>query len=215
MRFINSLIVLALASLACMASPLSVSEVNIPPGKVLFQDDFSDPSSGWDRLQDAPEGTLDYVDGEYRIFVNRNNLMLSSNPGLSFTDVRIQVNATKIAGPDDDDFGIVCRSKDKNNFYFLIISSDGYFGIGKVQDGSQELIGINEMPPSESIIQGRATNHLRADCVGNNLSLYVNGIQLATVKDSDFSSGDVGLVAGTFVIPGNNVHFDNFTVLKP
>ena len=32
-------------------------------------------------------------------------------------------------GPDDNDFGIICRYIDDNQFYYAIISSDGYYGI--------------------------------------------------------------------------------------
>ena len=38
---------------------------------ILFQDDFSDPESGWDRFSDD-SGLTDYVDGAYRITVNQD-----------------------------------------------------------------------------------------------------------------------------------------------
>ncbi len=71
------------------------------------------------------------------------------------------------------------------------------------------------MLPSEDIKQGAVTNHLRADCIGDTLKLHANGIMLGAVQDTDFHSGDVGLIAGTFDKPGTEVRFDNFSVLKP
>jgi hypothetical protein len=71
------------------------------------------------------------------------------------------------------------------------------------------------MPPSEAIRQGNDRNHLHAECVGENLSLYVNGILLAVVQDAEFSAGETGLFVGTFETPGSEVHFDNFAVLQP
>jgi hypothetical protein len=53
------------------------------------------------------------------------------------------------------------------------------------------------------------------DCVGEALTLYVNGIQIASVADSDFAKGDVGLMAGTYDITGTDIHFDNFIVRQP
>jgi hypothetical protein len=35
------------------------------------------------------------------------------------------------------------------------------------------------------------------------------------VSDSDFASGDVGLLAGTYDEVGTDIHFDNFVVRKP
>ena len=69
--------------------------------------------------------------------------------------------------------------------------------------------------PSEQINQGNATNAIRADCVGDNLTLYANGTILADVRDSRFTSGDVGLIAGTFDIPGAEILFDDFVVRQP
>lgn len=216
-RLIILVTTLLLSTLACQSIVQSGDQGDSTPsdlGQVLFQDDFSNSSSGWDRVN-LEDGVTDYANGIYRMFVSDSDTDIWANPGLNFTDVQIEVDATKIGGDDNNDFGIICRYTDTENFYFLIISSDGYYGIGKVIDGEQGLIGSESMPPSEVISKGNAENHLRADCVGNTLSLYVNGEQLASYDDPDLTSGDVGLIAGTFEVPGTEIHFDNFMVLKP
>ncbi|MCI0521689.1 MAG: hypothetical protein L0Z70_15700 [Chloroflexi bacterium] len=190
------------------------SEGSAPANNVLFQDDFSDTSSGWDRVN-APEGVTDYVDGAYRIFANAENTDVWANPGLDFTDVIVDVDATKVDGDDNNDFGVLCRYQDSDNFYFMLISSDGYYGVGIVQNGEQNLIGVDAMPPSDKITIGNATNHLRAECIGDKLKLSVNGEFLAEYQDATFASGDVGLLAGAFETPGTDIHFDNFVVYKP
>ena len=206
---------LALLAGSCQVLPLNTPRAERPSGSVLFQDEFSDPSSGWDRRPQDPDGFLDYSEGVYRIQVNSAHKMVWAGPGLTFADLRLEVDATRVAGPEDDDFGLVCRAVDRGNFYFFAISSDGYYGIGKVKDGAPELVGMAAMPPSEAIRRGKDSNHLRADCVGENLSLYVNGDLLATVQDAEFSDGEAGLLVGTFETPGTEVHFDNFAVLQP
>ena len=56
-----------------------------------------------------------------------------ANPGSeSFIDTRIEVDATKNGGPDDNDFGIICRYTAAESFYYAIISSDGYYSIMKM-----------------------------------------------------------------------------------
>lgn len=211
-------LVLFLSTTACSMLPAEEGDpqpTSPPlPANVLFQDDFSDPSSGWDRVS-VEDGITDYADGVYRIFVNTINTDVWANPELNFSDASIEVDATKVGGSDNNDFGVLCRYADADNFYFFIISSDGYYGIGKLLDGEQKLIGVDAMPPSEAIKQGDASNHLRADCIGSKLSLYVNGEFLAQYEDSDLASGDVGLIAGTIDAPGTDIHFDNLQVLKP
>lgn len=202
--------VLVLAALACGSSTPAEP---LPEG-VLFQDDFSDTSSGWDRVN-VEDGITDYADGVYRIWVNSTSTDVWANPGLDFTDTIVEVEATKVGGPDDNDFGVICRYQDESNFYFFIISSDGYYGLGKVVAGEQVLIGEEELMPSDAIKLGNVTNTIQADCVGSTLTLYANGAQLTSVQDSSFTSGDVGLLAGTFDEPGTDIHFDNFVVRQP
>jgi hypothetical protein len=202
--------VMVLAALACSSG----TEAEALPAGVLFQDDFSDTSSGWDRVN-VDEGVTDYVDGSYRIFVNTDSTDVWANPGLNFTDTIIEVEAEKVGGPDDNDFGVICRYEDTNNFYFFILSSDGYYGVGRVVDGVQELLGEAELMPSDDIQTGNVTNNIKADCVGSTLTLYANGVQLISIEDTAFTSGDVGLLAGTFDTPGTDIYFDNFVVRQP
>ena len=186
----------------------------VPSGGVLFKDDFSDPGSGWMQGEDE-YGKTEYFDGSFRILVNADVTGKISIPRLFFKDVIIEVDATKVAGADDNDFGVICRYQDENNFYFFEISSDGYYSIGKYKENQLELIGMQQMQTSDAIRQGQATNRIRATCIGSLLSLSVNGQKLIEVEDIDFPSGDVGLMAGTFETPGTDILFDNFTVIKP
>lgn len=212
---------LALAALACGLPGGSTGSTG-SDGPVLFQDDFTNTSSGWDRYTDT-NGSTDYANGVYRINVLIDTYLFWANPGRDFTDAIIEVDATKIGGTpeidddDDNNYGIICRHRDVENFYVLVISSDGYYGIRKRFQGVGELgfIGIEGMDFSDAINQGNATNRLRAECIGNTLRLIVNGTTVMETIDSDITSGDAGLMAGTFSAPTVDIHFDNFVVLRP
>jgi hypothetical protein len=209
---------LVFTALACQTANTFMGDSQatspVKPERLLFQDDFSDPNSGWDSLQNE-DGITDYQDGQYRILVDTTNTDVWANPGLTFTDTIIDVDATKVGGDDNNDFGIVCRYKDDENFYFFVISSDGYYGIGKVKDGQQVLVGMESMPPTDAVKQGNAANHIQAVCDGIILRLVVNGELLAETTDPDLASGDAGLLAGSFEHPGTDILFDNFVVREP
>jgi hypothetical protein len=215
--------VLLFASLACNTSSLPIlGGKTATPNKILYQDDFSDTSTGWASITDA-DGITDYDDGFYRIRVDtigsdKNGMDMWSHPGQDLEgDVRVEVDATKIGGPDSNDIGVLCRYTKKDdafNFYYFLITSDGYVGIAKMKDSHSKMISGKEMTES-SEIKKTSTNHIRADCVGKKLTLYVNGKQVATATDDEFTSGDIGLLAGTFEEPGVDIHFDNFVVSKP
>ncbi len=194
--------------LAATAAPLIGTET------IIYQDDFLDPSSGWDRYA-GEDAITDYESGGYRILVNDENSYFWSNPYMFFSDILVEVQATKIAGPDDNDFGLICRYQDAQNFYFFLISSDGYYSINKYRDGEYEIVGRESYTFDEGIRQGQATNLLQASCVGDVLALTVNGERLFEVQDGDFSGGDVGLIAGTFAEPGTDILFKNFKVMRP
>ncbi len=188
----------------------------IPDSRILFQDDFSDPSSGWPSSHDPSANTItDYVSDGYEIYVGLDNYTVWATPGLDEADVSVEVSATKTAGPDDNTFGVICRYQDADNFYVLQISSDGYASISKRQAGEWRLLGADEWLYSEAIVQGESANALRADCVGDTLVLYVNGELLVEAQDTEFVSGDVGLLAGTFDTPGVDILFDDFIVRQP
>jgi hypothetical protein len=209
---ITVLAVFTIATLAC--SLFNGDGLSLVPPGVLFQDEFSNPSSGWDQVDDG-EAFTDYANDAYRIIVNVENTDVWANPGLNFTDTVIEVEATKLGGPDDNDFGLICRYQSPSNFYFFLISSDGFYSIGKWSGGEQISISSESMEYSEAINQGSASNTIRADCVGSRLTLWVNDQLLVEATDTDFTTGDVGLIAGTFAIPGTDIQFDNFVVREP
>ncbi len=220
--FLAALVVLLMACSFSFGSGSggSPSATATPQAKILFQDDFSDPGSGWDRVKDDTTGSLtDYVDGRYRILVNESQTDIWANPGKNFDgDIVVAVDAVRNSGPKDNDFGIICRYQDADNYYYFVISSDGYVGIGKVVNGEQKLLNKEgKMVPSDKLPQGKdATYHLVASCIGDVLTLTVNGKRIMTVKDGSLApSGDAGLLAGTFDTKGTDILFDNFVVRRP
>jgi len=226
------LFVLLITTLACSLfsgdAPSSVPLEQAPAGdapsapsadsNILFKDDFSDTNSGWDR-NSWDTGLTDYGNGVYRMQVNTPTYDVWANPGKYFEgDVRVEADASKVSGEDDNDYGLICRysgSPDSPSYYFFIISSDGYSVIGKITAGSTEYLSSEKMIPTDAIKQGNASNHLRADCIGSTLTFYVNGQQVATATDSSFTGGDIGFMAGTFDIPSTEINFSNLVVSKP
>lgn len=206
---INLIAILLLVSLL-----LAACSVTADPGEVVFQDDFSRPISGWDRYYD-PTYSSDYYEGGYRIHVLEPNTDAWASPRLDLADVQIEVDATKLGGPDDNVFGVLCRYKDSRNFYFFLVSSDGYTGIGVYKDGRRRLLTDDSLLPSEAVNRGNALNHIRVDCDGYRLRLIVNGILVAEAQAAEWPRGDVGLIAGTYDQAGTEILFDNFSVLQP
>ena len=185
---------------------------------VLFSDKFDGSQDcGWALYNRG--GTVVMVEDEtLRLSTSQPGQIWWTNPGRQFDDVIITVDAQQVEGPNDNAFGVICRYQNEENFYLFLISSDGYYMIGKYQTGNsqiQYLTGDGEFMVSDLINQGTSINQIRASCIGNQLTLSVNGIQVDTVTDPTFVTGDVGVGASTFE-PGTAViAFDDFRVLAP
>jgi hypothetical protein len=156
---------------------------------------------------------MDYDSGGYRILVRQADMNFWSTPAGNFGDVRVEADVTRLNGPDENRAGLMCRYQNGNH-YFFIVSNDGFYAIGKFTGGQAILIGQESMVQN-GIIETDGVNHLRADCIGDTLTFYVNFNQVASTLDADFATGGVGVLAGAFDEPGVDVLFQNFVVMQP
>ncbi len=212
MRLSSLSLLLVLLLSACQSSMLA--DLATRPGDRLFWDDFSDPAAGWPEASDEV-GTLAFSDGTYHLTVDSPSYDLWAVSGHSFRAVQVEADAARLAGPEVNRFGLICGYRDTQNFFFFIISSDGYYALGKIEGDSASLIGQEMMAYSRTIAQGTATNHLQLECAGQTLRGSINGQVVAVADDDGLSSGDAGLLAGAFEEGGVVISFDNFVVTKP
>ena len=206
----SSLILILLLS-ACLPATIPVLP-SANSGDILYQEEFENNTTGWARLSND-NGIMDYDGGGYRILVQQPKLNFWSTPEKDFGDVRVEADVIKINGPDENRMGLLCRYQ-SGNYYFFIISNDGFYVIGKFIGGITLLLGQTAMQASE-VIQTGTMNHLRADCIGNTLTFYINFTEVASAVDTDLPTGDVGVLAGAFSEPGVDVLFDHFVVIQP
>lgn len=203
------LFTLIFTSCSSPAAPVVPSAIS---GATLYQEEFDDNKTGWDRISND-NGIMDYDSGGYRMLVHSPGYNLWSTPEKNYTDARVEVDVFRLDGPTENRMGLMCRYQN-GDYYFFVISNDGFYAIGKFIGGQTLLLGQTEMQSTESIQQD-AVNHLRADCIGNTLTFYINYTQVASVQDSDFPSGDVGLLTGAFSEAGVDVLYDHFMVIQP
>ena len=186
----------------------------------LFVDDFSgEQDCGWKLYnQGGAVSEIDEEAGVLRISTSQPGQVWWTNTGRNYDDVIVNVQARQVGGPNNNAYGLICRYQNEKNFYVFLISGDGYYTIGKYQSSSDQITYLTENGQyqfSDVINQGMATNQIRASCIGDELSLTVNGIPLFTTTDPTFVTGDVGLAVSTLEPGTAVVEFDNFTVLAP
>jgi hypothetical protein len=184
-----------------------------------YEDDFSDPGSGWEVGEDEG-GSVGYGDGYYFVTsVNEGKAMW----GLAqrhFTDVMIDVDTIQISAPANNNnaYGVKCRVQTEEvelggDGYALLISGDGYYSIQLITGGDYE--ALVPWTQSGAIRQGNAANHVRAVCDGTRLALFVNEEFLAEAEDDTYASGDISLMAATLEAEPTEIHFGNLAVVEP
>jgi hypothetical protein len=158
---------------------------------------------------------MGYSNGGYLISVDLTFAPIWSIRNQDFDDISLEVDAARTAGPQDGYYGLVCRHLDGENYYTLVVAENGFVGIGIVEDG-EKLRFLQEGVAPDGVLKPEGTpNHLRADCIGDSLVLYANGVKVAEVTDATFDSGVSGLLAGTLKEAGLRVLFDNLTARVP
>jgi hypothetical protein len=193
----------------------------------IFSDDFSDTSRGWPRgtfLKDTKYyHVADYHHDAYRIFNAPSGTAQpfgSKADALNFNfgfqeDVIVEVDAKVIgeAPSGIDNWGIICRAQGYNNYYLMTIGPAGSSGIYKHEKGNWRTLDIGSK--SAYIHGGTEENHLRGDCLGDRLTLFVNGRKVVEAKNPTFDSGVAGLYVGDTGDEKLEVLFDNFLVSFP
>ncbi|MBP9676447.1 MAG: hypothetical protein KBD67_06890 [Anaerolineaceae bacterium] len=197
------------------------------------------PSDGGDGDTEAPkffrdefEGNLDNYNlmlwtgrfGKTDVFIEDARLKFRLNaiylaPYLvytphTYTDVRLEVLTENLA-VNENHMTLVCRYDEDRGWYEFNIGSDGLFRINyydaKVLKNYVRLWNGG----SNDINLGRQFNKITAECVGSQLSLYVNDVLLKTVEHKDLREGRVGLGVSSFSSTPVQVDFDYFDISQP
>jgi hypothetical protein len=181
--------------------------------EALFQDDFSDPNSGW-SLSEETQYLTRYEDGELRLFADNDASPYGYRVTYveqSFADVSVEVDVRRVSGDDAAHVYLVCRRVDGDNYVFGDVNSEGDARVGALVQGEQQIAadveGVNGLQ--------EGPNHVRLDCVGNQAALYVNGTLVASAQVDGPAMGGVGLSAGGAGQGQNDFRFDNFAVYAP
>lgn len=187
-----------------------LSPVEGPSGPLLlFEDDFSNSGSGWLEAADAESGQ-GYRNGQFFFEVRSPDLIVWDNAGGNFRDFVLEVEARQMSGALESSYGVLLRYIDDGNFYRFDLTGDGYYAVSKLEYG--EWVTLVDWQESAHVKVRGEVNRIRVVCQGPRMTLYVNGGELASVEDSSFERGDVGLFASTFTDPNVEVEFDNLEI---
>ena len=189
------------------------------PVNVLFTEDFNAPSAEFEEFSDD-NGSVGTKDGVYSV-VSNIGLWNWGRSTSEYSDVTAEFDVTMVNGPSTTNAGVglYCRlsfgDDTSLNGYLLAISLDGYYAILDFKAGSPS--PLVDWTTSDIVNQGSASNHIRATCDGNSLTLEVNGQVVATTVAGSTITGPIAFAAVSFQDgePNMEAHFDNLVVSQP
>ena len=165
--------------------PTPVSQEAVESG-ILYQTDFSAPDPLWELFDDGII-SASITDGRLVVGVQSGgDTGAWSGLNYTFEDFVLDVDATKLAGSDDNGIMVIFRLVDNANYYRFDISSDGFYALSEIQGGAHTVVSDYAM--SSAIVQGDATNHIRVEAVGGTFRFFVNDTPLPLCVATDHAS---------------------------
>ena len=186
------------------ASTLAASDPKQSLGNPSWTDTF-DVVQEWPLFEDE-HAKMEVVEGNLKMVSTTpsswDSWMINQIP---LTDFYLEAVTTTGECSGNDRYGLFFRSSNGNDGYLLGFSCEGKYSL-RTWNGS-EFASLIDWTPSEAIIDGaNQTNRIGIKAIGNQLSLYANGNQLAEIVDDKYPSGSFGLFIGSSNTP-------DFTVL--
>jgi hypothetical protein len=183
-----------------------------PTWTLAFSDDFT-TSRFW--VVDSGESfDLRYSAGGYAITNEVVNDIVFSVRTDQLSVMRVETTASFRKGALDSYYGVICNFYNGGNYYIFAVGADGWYGIGKKV--TSQLTWMKEgMDTGGTVHTGAVPNKIRGDCTQGTLTLWVNDVQMASVKDTTFFGGAFGLGVGNRKGPMAEVLFDDFSVYIP
>ena len=185
-----------------------------PPSssEVLLSDDFS--SEQWGTGTDSDTST-EYVDGALKIIVFTKNYFTWSTPNReSYSDVHQEVTVLNNGTDKNTAMGLLCdRQGNTGSFYYLAFTPSGEYAISRSEEGKTDVFLTNndKWGTSDQITKNAKSYRVGADCGNGTLTLYVDGVEIASAKDKAYKDGGVGVVVWSAEKPTKtDVSFDDY-----
>ena len=128
-------------------------------------------------------------------------------------DVRMEAEVEKTSGTNFTYINLYCRAT-VDGMYIFQLDTGGYWYISKYDSNADQLTYLAS-GASNKIKVGNAANHMTAVCEGNDLVFMINDEPIASVQDSQFTNGDIGIGAETADIPFAEFMFHELEVYIP
>jgi len=136
----------------------------------------------------------------------------------TYTDVALELVADN-RGKNNNNVSLLCRYDKDEGWYEFNIANNGLYWIYAYDATGLVKKGYNQIANggSTAIKTGRFTNTYNVSCVDDKLSLFINGTEVKTIRDTKYQlrEGKVGFSVSSFDVTPILVNVDSFTISEP
>ena len=189
-----------------------------PDENVLYQDDFTNPTTGW-AVAEFGNYFIGYHEPEsYHIEIKSPHLKAPvvsiPDPAThNYPDATIELAVQTVSGRTATDgdyrYGLAFRQTGDNYYAFTISPTTKKWEVFKSSPSGFTLLqeGVDES------IQGLDVDDLlHVDIQGSNFLFYVNDKLVGQVTDTDYPEGSVGLYAENIENTNTHVHYNTLSI---
>jgi hypothetical protein len=176
----------------------------------VYYESFRVDDGGWDTS--ATDDVIPYYTaGTLHLWVGAPETVGYSLSSWEAGDFFLEVDSYQVDGSLNNEFGVIFRYLDADNYYYFSVSSDGYYAFYRYLDGVWD--PIIEWTASDAIATGEGSaNWLGLFAVGNRLTFLINDYIVDTIYDDSFDYGGLGLTVGAIEEGGIDVAFDDLSL---
>ena len=184
---------------------------------VLYQDDFTNPTTGW------PEDKFDnyfigYHEPEYYHIevTSPNSKTTVFEPKKTIYDdatveLKVLTVSAKTAATGDFRYGIAFRRSGDDYYVFAVSPRTKKWSVLKNSPSQQTVL----LEGTDNNIHDPDTaDILRVDAEGSNFVFHINDEVVGQVSDADYAKGEIGFYVESFDAKNAHIHFDNLVIRK-
>jgi hypothetical protein len=175
-----------------------------------FEDDFSDPGSGWPESEDE-QGRSGYLNGEYQIRVDTPNNRRWTIPAVAgLEDFVVEVSSRRVAEVSGTEGILFGRDEARTMYWLFQVDDRGRYRLVRQSDeaGQETLVPWTAHP---AIRTGLGWNQLMVVRRGGEMGLYANWERLGLVTEPRLPAvSRQGLGGGAEAMGGADHRFETF-----
>ena len=187
----------------------------VPASDALYQDDFTDPATGW------PEDKFDnyfigYHEPEYyhvELTGTHYKTTVFEPQKKSFGDFTVELQvltvSSKTAPEGEFRYGLAFRRSGDQYYAFTVSPRTKQWQV--LKNSPSQLVVLAEGTDPD-IHELDIDDTLRVDAQGSDFFLHINDQMVAQVTDSDYAAGEVGFYVESVDAPNAHIHFDELTI---